>query len=59
MPAMNKTTGFLIGSFVLLCLLVSAGPVLIALLGAAVPLVIVGGIVVAILRLVFFHTRKW
>jgi hypothetical protein len=32
---------------------------LVALAQALVPLVIVGGIVAAVLRLVFFHTRRW
>jgi hypothetical protein len=55
----KSPTGLLVAAIVLLCFLVSAGPTLVALLDAAVPLVIVGGIVVAVLRLVFFHTRKW
>ncbi len=39
--------------------LCSVGPSLIALAHALVPLVIVGGIVAVVLRLVFFHTRRW
>lgn len=39
--------------------LVSAGPTLVELVRAAVPLVIVVGLVVAVLRLVHFHTNKW
>lgn len=42
-----------------LAVLVSAGPTLIALAHAALPLVIAGGVVAAVLRLVFFHTRRW
>jgi hypothetical protein len=42
-----------------LAVLVAAGPTLVALAHALVPLVIVGGIVVVLLRLVFFHTRRW
>jgi hypothetical protein len=42
-----------------LAVMVSAGPTLVALAQAAVPLVIVGGIVAAVLRLIFFHTRRW
>jgi hypothetical protein len=34
-------------------------PSLIALSHALVPVVIVVGVVVVVLRLVFFHTRKW
>jgi hypothetical protein len=57
--AVNKPTVFLIVAIVTLSLLVSAGPALVALANAAVPLVLVVGIVVAVLRLVFFHTRRW
>lgn len=39
--------------------LVSAGPTLVELFHAAVPLVIVVGLVVAVLRLIHFHTNKW
>lgn len=39
--------------------LMAAGPTLIALVKASVPLVIAGGIVLIAARLVFFHTRKW
>jgi hypothetical protein len=39
--------------------LVSAGPTLVALAHAAVPVVIAVGIVAVIVRLVFFHTRRW
>lgn len=51
--------GWLVAAIVVLCFLVSAGPTLVSLVHAAVPLVIVGGIVAAVLRLVFFHTRRW
>jgi archaellum biogenesis protein FlaJ (TadC family) len=54
---MSKPVTFLIVVIVVLSILVSAGPTLIALAHAAVPLVIVGGIVAVVLRLVFFHTR--
>lgn len=41
-------------------MIVSAlSPSLIALSHALVPLVIAAGVVIAILRLVFFHTRRW
>jgi hypothetical protein len=42
-----------------ICLLVSAGPTLVALAHAAIPLILVVGFVTVVLRLVFFHTRKW
>ncbi len=56
--AKPKTT-FLIVAIIALTVLVSAGPTLIALVHAAVPLVIAVGIVAVVLRLVFFHTRNW
>lgn len=53
------SAGKLLVGVVVLVALCSAGPTLVALLNAAVPLVIVGGVVAAVLRLVFFHTRRW
>jgi hypothetical protein len=44
---------------IVLAVLVAAGPTLVALVHAAVPLVIAGGVVAVVLRLVFFHTRRW
>lgn len=54
---MSKPTAFLIAAFVTLSLLVSAGPTLVALAHAAVPLIAAVGIVAIAVRLVFFHTR--
>jgi hypothetical protein len=56
---MNKPLTYLVAAIVLLSALASAGPTLIDLTHAAVPLVVVVGIVVALVRLVFFHTRNW
>jgi len=56
---MNKTTAWLIAAVVGLAVLVSAGPTLVSLIHAAVPLVIAVGVVALLLRLVYFHTRKW
>lgn len=56
---MNRLTTFLVASVVALCLLVAAGPTLVVLAQAAVPLVIALGVVAAVLRLVLFHTRRW
>jgi hypothetical protein len=56
---MNKPTAYLIAAIVALSVLVSAGPTLVALANAAVPLVIAVGVVAVALRLVFFHTRRW
>jgi hypothetical protein len=53
----TKPVASLLIAIVALCLLVSAGPTLVALLSAAVPLILVVGLVAAVLRLVFFHTR--
>lgn len=55
----QKPTTFLIVAIATLCVLVAAGPTLVAVMHAAVPLVAVGGVVAVILRLIFFHTRKW
>lgn len=56
---MSKPVLFLVVAIVVLAVLTSAGPTLVALLHAAVPLVIAGGVVAAVLRLIFFHTRRW
>jgi hypothetical protein len=37
----------------------AVGPRITQLMGALVPLVLVVGIVVAVLRLVWFYTRRW
>lgn len=50
---------YLIVGLVVLSVLVSAGPTLVALAHALVPLVIVVGVLAVVLRLVFFHTRRW
>lgn len=57
-PSPTKLMTYLVVAIVSLSVLVSAGPTLIALAHAALPLVIAGGLVAAILRLVFFHTRR-
>jgi hypothetical protein len=54
-----KLTTFLIVAIATLCVLVSAGPTLVAVMNAAIPLVAVIGVLAVVLRLVFFHTRKW
>lgn len=59
MKTMNKPVTYLIVAIVALSVLVSSGPTLVALVNAAVPLAIAGGIVAVVVRLVFFHTRKW
>lgn len=56
---MKRSTLFLVLVIATLSVLVSAGPTLVKLAHAAVPLVVAVGAVVAVLRLVFFHTRRW
>jgi len=58
-PMAQRLVVLLVVSVAILSVLVAAGPTLVALANAAVPLVIAIGIVVAVLRLVFFHTRRW
>jgi hypothetical protein len=55
----NKPIAYLVIAIVALSILVSVGPTLVALAHAAVPLIVAVGIVVVVLRLVFFHTRNW
>jgi hypothetical protein len=42
-----------------LAALAAVGPALAKLVAALVPLVLVAGIVAAVLRLVWFYTRRW
>lgn len=56
---MNKLTTFLVVSMAALAVLASVGPTLVALSHALVPLIIAAGLVAAVLRLVYYHTRKW
>ena len=58
-PSLQRLTTYLIVAIVALCLLVSAGPTLVALAEAAVPLVLVVAFAVVVIRLAFFHTRNW
>jgi hypothetical protein len=53
---MNHTLRMLIGVMVVLLI---AGPALVRVLEALVPLVLVGGIVAAGLRLLWFYTDRW
>lgn len=52
------------GNFLIACvfgvvLLAAAAPLLIELSRALIPFVVAVGVVAVILRLVFFHTRRW
>lgn len=51
--------GWLVSTVVLLSLLISAGPALVALMHAAVPLLIAGGAVVIGARIVWYLTSRY
>jgi hypothetical protein len=55
----NKTIWTLLLGVASLWLLVAATPAITRLTGALIPLVLVVGIVVAVLRLVWAATRRW
>jgi hypothetical protein len=55
--AMTKLASMLLVVVVGLAALSAAGPTLIRIIGALVPLVLVVGVVIAVLRLVWFYTR--
>ena len=52
-------TRFLTVALVALAWVTAAGPTLIALVRAAVPLVLVVGVVVVLLRAVWYYTNRW
>jgi hypothetical protein len=54
---MNRVTSLAIWLVVALVVAAAAGPTLLRLAGALMPLVLVVGIVVAVLRMVWFYTR--
>jgi threonine/homoserine efflux transporter RhtA len=56
---MNRLVTWLIVAIIALCLLVSAGPTLVRLAHAAVSLIAVLGIVVVVLRLVWYFTERY
>ena len=56
---MKPLSGYLTGIVVALLLLAAVAPALISLSNALLPLVIVVAIAVILIRLVFFHTRRW
>lgn len=56
---MTKATFGLVLAIVVMALLVSAGPILVALVEAAVPLVIAVGVVVVVLRVVWVLTERY
>ena len=56
---MKSPTTVIVIAAVGLMIVAALAPSLIALSQALVPLIVVGGVVAIIVRLVFFHTRKW
>jgi hypothetical protein len=56
---MSRPVVYLVAAIVALSVLVSAGPTLIGLLNATVPLVVAGGSVVVALRLVWHFTNRY
>jgi hypothetical protein len=55
----KSPTSLIVTAVVGLMIVAALAPSLIALSHALVPLVVVGGVVAVVLRLVFFHTRRW
>ena len=56
---MTKTVALLVAVVVTLSVLVAAGPTIVALAHAAVPLVLVVGLVVILARLAWYFTGRW
>lgn len=56
---MAKPLSYFLLAIVGLSVLASATPSLVALLHAVLPVILVLGAVAGVLRLVFFHTRRW
>ncbi len=58
-PAAKPPGGWLVGAVVAVVLLSTAAPLLIELGRALLPLAVVLTVAAVVLRLVFFHTRRW
>jgi hypothetical protein len=56
---MKHVAGFLVVAIVALAVLVSAGPTLIALAHAAVPLIAAVGVVIGVLRIIWHFTSRY
>ena len=56
---MSKPASNLLLGFVALAALIAAGPTIAKLVGVLIPLVLVIGVVVAVLRVVWAATRRW
>jgi hypothetical protein len=56
---MKSPGGLLFTGFIALVTLATAAPLLIQLSQVLIPLVIAVGVMAVVLRLVFFHTRRW
>lgn len=55
----NKPLNLLLAVMVVWLIILSAGPMLVELIKAAVPLAIVVGVVLIILRLLLIHSQRW
>lgn len=55
----KSSTTLIVTVLAALLLVAAVTPSLVSLSHALVPLVVVGGVVAVVLRLVFFHTRRW
>jgi low affinity Fe/Cu permease len=56
---MKSPSGLVVTLVMALVLLAATAPLLVRLSQALVPLVIVVGVAAVVVRLVFFHTRRW
>ena len=56
---MKAPTTYAVTLIAALMVLAALAPSLIALSHSLVPLIAVAGVVAVVLRLVFFHTRRW
>lgn len=58
-PGMKPSGDWLVTAVIVLVLLAAVAPLLIELSRALLPLVIVTAVAVVVVRLAFFHTRRW
>jgi hypothetical protein len=59
LSGLTGISGVLIAYIFAVVLTVQAAPVLIAVANALLPVVLVAAVAVALLRLLFIHTRRW
>lgn len=56
---MNKTTAWLVVAIVGLAVVTAAGPTLVALVNALVPLALVVGLLAVLIRAAWYFTNRW